>query len=243
MIFNKKALLSVLLSSAAAVSSAEYKVTRKLKKADSGPTCPAVDEVLDQVRPYYTGALPEKQVQEELLFVQMASGCDLELVEVGEKAQLLLRTKSIGSTFAFTDIPFRNEFSFPTTTFVNDFKGAFPNPPNGAITFVSEDDDQFEGPLVAIMDNPSLTADGGVTYELTQSKDQNGVLSAMEFFKPGQTVVKFKDCSLFIDDSCNAACTATEIAAQAVCVAIIIDEPECSIGVAAAYAACTLACG
>lgn len=43
-------------------------------------------------------------------------------------------------------------------------------------------------------------------------------------------------------DACNAACTAAEVTAQTACVLAIFDEPECSIAVAAAYAACQAAC-
>lgn len=41
---------------------------------------------------------------------------------------------------------------------------------------------------------------------------------------------------------CAATCAAVEATAQVACVAAIFDEPECSIGVAAAYAACKSGC-
>lgn len=43
-------------------------------------------------------------------------------------------------------------------------------------------------------------------------------------------------------NGCQDACTAVEATAQVACVIAIFDEPECSIAVAAAYAACTAAC-
>ena len=43
--------------------------------------------------------------------------------------------------------------------------------------------------------------------------------------------------------SCQDTCAAVEAAAQVAYVAGIVDEPECSIAVAAAYAACVAACG
>jgi hypothetical protein len=97
----------------------------------------------------------------------------------------------------FTTIPSRKEFVLPTAQFVTDFSVLFPDSaPNAAITFVSDDDGAFEGPLVAILSNPKLT-NGGISYDVEQSPDQNGVLSVEKFFK-NSDVVTFTDCSFFI---------------------------------------------
>ena len=72
------------------------------------------------------------------------------------------------------------------------------NPPNAAITAVSNDSDQFVGPAVIILSNALMLADGSVSYDVTQSQEQDNEMSLASFFKTG-SVVQFTHCSIFID--------------------------------------------
>merc|ERR1712085_66590 len=81
-------------------------------------------------------------------------------------------------------------FSF-NQTFQND-------PPNAAITAVSNNSDQFGGPTVIILSNASMLADGSVSYDIKQSQEQDNEMSLASFFKTG-SVVQFTHCSIFID--------------------------------------------
>ena len=74
------------------------------------------------------------------------------------------------------------------------------NPPNAAITAVSNDSDQFGGPTVVILSNASMLADGSVSYDITLSQEQDNELSLGPFFRTG-SVVQFTHCSIFIDSA------------------------------------------
>ena len=135
-----------------------------------------------------------------LLFVQIATSCELRQLEDG-------RVTVVGNlgndTYVFSDRPQRLEYNIPTVDFVDMFSSnqTFQNnPPNAAITAVSNDSDQFGGPTVVILSNASMLADGSVSYDIMQSQEQDNELSLATFFKTG-SVVQFTHCSIFIDSS------------------------------------------
>ena len=99
----------------------------------------------------------------------------------------------------FSDRPYRIEMNKPTKEFVEKFDMMFGDDlPNAAITFVSEDGEQFTGPIVVTLSDPQMTSDGTISYNIEQSRNQDGVLSILSIFEHGSSV-HFTDCSLFID--------------------------------------------
>ena len=134
-----------------------------------------------------------------LLFVQIATSCELRQLEVGRVTVV----GNVGNdTYVFSDRPQRLEYNIPTVDFVDmfSFNQTFQNNlPNAAITAVSSDSDQFGGPAVVILSNASLLANGSVSYDITQSQEQDNELSLASIFKTG-SVVQFTHCSIFIDD-------------------------------------------
>ena len=199
----------------------------KKNKKDSGSSCISkLQDTKGQSIKAIT-SLVEKSFKadtEKDLFVQTAKMCELTRMGNGIEGALKLVANDISSTFVFSDTPIRKDFIRSTSQFVSEFSTSFPSgDPNAAITFLSANDDAFEGPLVAILSKPKLTETGGISYNLLQSKDQNGTLSSESFFTNSDTVM-FTDCSIFIDD----AFTATIDAVKAV-----VDVKACN-GVAAA---------
>jgi len=143
--------------------------------------------------------LKEESNTTSLLYVQIATNCELRQHEDGR----FTAVANVGDdTYAFTDRPQRLEYNVLTADFVDmfSFNQTFWNdPPNAAITAVSNDSDQFGGPAVAILSNASVLPDGRVSYDITQSPDQSNELSLAPFFKTGSSVVQFTHCSIFID--------------------------------------------
>jgi len=133
-----------------------------------------------------------------LLFVQIATSCELRQLEDGRVTVV----GNVGNdTYVFSDRPQRLEYNMPTVDFVDmfSFNQTFQNnPPNAAITAVSNDSDQFGGPTVVILSNSSMLADGSVSYDIMQSQEQDNELSLASFFETG-SVVQFTHCSIFID--------------------------------------------
>ena len=133
-----------------------------------------------------------------LLFVQIATSCELRQLEDGRVTVV----GNVGNdTYVFSDRPQRLEYNIPTVDFVDmfSFNQTFQNnPPNAAITAVSNDSDQFGGPTVVILSNASMLADGSVSYDIMQSQEQDNELSLASFFETG-SVVQFTHCSIFID--------------------------------------------
>jgi len=133
-----------------------------------------------------------------LMFVQIATSCELRQLEDGRVTVV----GNVGNdTYVFSDRPQRLEYNMPTVDFVDmfSFNQTFQNnPPNAAITAVSNDSDQFGGPTVVILSNASMLADGSVSYDITQSQEQDNELSLASFFETGP-VVQFTHCSIFID--------------------------------------------
>jgi hypothetical protein len=139
------------------------------------------------------------------LFTQIGHTCKLKRKERGGGTYSYeFSSKDLdGTTYAFSDRPYRIAYSMPTEEFVADFSGMFSQEtggsPNGALTFRHEDSDAFEGPLIAVyVDAAYKKSSGKYVYELSQSKDEAEVNALDDFFQDGD-VVEYESCSLFID--------------------------------------------
>jgi len=140
------------------------------------------------------------------LYVQMANKCKLSRVG---GMYTLSSSDMFDETWAFKDRPIRYETTMTTQDFFNDFDKIFSEDtggfPNGAITFVSEDDlTEFNGPLVTVMIKASVMErndETGMilyTYELKQEGTQASIIPLDDFFD-NEDEVEYADCSLFID--------------------------------------------
>jgi len=139
------------------------------------------------------------------LMVQIAQNCELRRLDDGSTELVA----DVGSdTLAFADRPDRQQFLTSTDGFVKNFDRLFKDDlPNAAITLVSDEDDQFEGPIVVILSNPKELTDGDgdgdgtvrISYSINQSSEQAEVVRLAQFFQKSDTV-EFTDCSLFIDN-------------------------------------------
>mmetsp|Transcript_26853 Transcript_26853/g.30007 ORF Transcript_26853/g.30007 Transcript_26853/m.30007 type:complete len:361 (+) Transcript_26853:63-1145(+) len=141
-----------------------------------------------------------KEKSARFLYVQTASNCELRQLEGG---RVTVVGNMSANTYVFSDRPHRWEYNLPTVNFVDmfSFNRPFQNdPPNAAITAVSNDSDQFVGPAVIILSNALMLADGSVSYDITQSEEQDIEMSLASFFKTG-SVVQFTHCSIFIDSA------------------------------------------
>ena len=139
-----------------------------------------------------------KEKSASFLYVQTASNCELRRLEDGRATVV----GNVGANmYVISDFPQWLEYNMLTVNFFDMFSlnQPFPhNSPNAAITAVSNDRDQFGGPAVIILPDASMLADGTVSYDITQSQEQDNEMSLASFFKTG-SVVQFTHCSIFID--------------------------------------------
>ena len=133
--------------------------------------------------------------EERLLFVQMADTCIFEKSDDGNVT--FYSTNFFENTTAFTDIPFRNERSMPTSNFFMDFNKLWPNvKPNAAMTLV--DDDVSEGIVVSVFAS-AFSDNMQYGYRLWQSDEQKEV-KPLSVIMDGKDKKEYAFCSLFIDD-------------------------------------------
>ena len=132
------------------------------------------------------------------LYVQTADTCRLRRRDDDE---YVLKSTDKGTTWLFTDKPFKIESSVDTASFVADFAETFSRqPPNFALTAVLPSG-QFEEPLVAVMEKAYMTDDGEIVkYVIRQSKSQagNGISLADVVVEVGEGI-DLEYCSIFID--------------------------------------------
>ena len=145
------------------------------------------------------------------LYVQTAGTCRLPRRD--DDTYTLKSNDLGGTTWLFTDKPFKIESSVDTATFAADFDEKFPGqPPNFALTAVLPSG-KFDEPLVAVMEKAYM-ADGGeiVKYRIRQSKSQagNGISLADVVGEVGEGI-DLEYCSFFIDsfDSSGSMCGVT----------------------------------
>jgi len=151
------------------------------------------------------------------LFVQMANHCTLERLVSTSNVTLynLITSDMHDETWVFTDRPFRHEETMSSKDFLNNFNETFRTSlPNAAVTFVSEKENIFEGPLVSVfldgvysesavfLNNTSTTT---YTYVLEQSSDQREVIALDSFFSNDEDVMIYEDCSIFIDSASGSS--------------------------------------
>ena len=150
------------------------------------------------------------------LYVQTADKCRLRRRE--DDTYTLKSTDLGGTTWLFTDKPFKIESSVDTASFVADFDETFPGqPPNFALTAVLPSG-QFDEPLVAVMEKVDMADDGDIIkYRIRQSKSQagNGISLADVVGDVGEGI-DLEYCSFFIDativastdnsNSCGGVC-------------------------------------
>ena len=141
------------------------------------------------------------------LYVQTADTCRFRRRDDDE---YVLKSTDKGTTWMFTDKPFKIESSVDTASFVADFDGTFSGqPPNFALTAVLPSG-KFEEPLVAVMEKAYMTDDGEIVkYVISQSKSQagNGISLADVVGDVGEGI-DLEFCSFFIDNSnsCGGVC-------------------------------------
>ena len=157
-----------------------------------------------------TGGMSKSEMKEALkkcevqrlapstLYVQTADTCRLRR---RDDDIYVLKSNDRGTTWLFTDKPFKIESSVETESFVANFDDAFPGqPPNFSLTAVLPSG-QFEEPLVAVMEKAYMAVDGEfVKYVIRQSKSQagNGISLADVLGEVGDGI-DLEYCSLFID--------------------------------------------
>ena len=159
------------------------------------------------------------------LYVQTADTCRLRRRDDDE---YVLKSTDKGTTWLFTDKPFKIESSVDTASFVADFAETFSRqPPNFALTAVLPSG-QFEEPLVAVMEKAYMTDDGEIVkYVIRQSKSQagNGISLADVVGEVGEGI-DLEFCSFFIDaakfvgsngELCCTTCSGSECAWDLYC--------------------------
>ncbi|KAL3935297.1 MAG: hypothetical protein SGARI_003037, partial [Bacillariaceae sp.] len=143
------------------------------------------------------------------LYVQMANQCKLSRTGLGNATQYYLSSQDMDDeTYSFTDRPFQIEDTMTTVDFFDTFDQRFNEAsggrPNAAMTFHHADDQQMEGPLIAIQVEAVFNEENGeFVYALQQSESQASIVALGQFFEEGNAVldgeVVFDDCSIFID--------------------------------------------
>lgn len=140
------------------------------------------------------------------LYVQTAGTCRLRRRD--DDTYTLKSTDLSGTTWLFTDRPFKIESSVDTASFVADFDETFPGqPPNFALTAVLPSG-KFDEPLVALMEKAYMADDGEIVkYRIRQSKSQagNGISLADVVGEVGEGV-DLEYCSFFIDSVDSSDC-------------------------------------
>jgi len=137
-----------------------------------------------------------KPSQPSLLGIQTAPTCRVERGSGPGQYKLISNTLA-KDTFIFSDRPDTIEVTFPTDEFISDFDDIFEEvPPNVGLTFV--ENGNTVGPFVVIFEDAKSNGNE-VTYDITQSKNQAGVLS-METIFGNNDSVDYVFCSYFIDN-------------------------------------------
>ena len=173
----------------------KYSKKKKGKKAKSSFCDAKILEAEDQI-----DALKDKVAEltkPSYLGIQTAPTCRIERGQSPGKYKLI-SDAIVDDTFIFSDRPFTLEYSMKTEEFVADFDDIFKQgPPSTGLTFVSDSGEDV-GPFVVIFDSASNNG-GRITYDITQSENQNDVLSIEAIFD-GSDSVSYQYCSYFIDN-------------------------------------------
>lgn len=141
-----------------------------------------------------------------ILYVQTADTCRLRARDDG--TYTLKSTDVDGTTWLFTDKPFKIESSLDTASFVADFDETFPRqPPNFALTAVLPLG-KFDEPLVAVMEKADMAGDGTIVkYKIRQSKSQAGNgISLTDVLGDVGDGINLEYCSFFIDATSVECC-------------------------------------
>lgn len=162
----------------------------------------------------------EKEKESHPLYVQMANQCKLSR----RHGKYLLTTSDMAEeTWTFSDHPLRVQQTLSTDQFFKSFDTTFkeeetggPGRPNAAFTFVHEDNNGFDGPLVAVMIKAAFTTSHNskttYTYQLKQSDSQKETFSLDSLFDEDEEEddeddddhsldETFINCSIFIDSA------------------------------------------
>lgn len=130
------------------------------------------------------------------LYVQTGSSCALEFI--GDDMYFSLEADD--ETVRFTDRPYRNATKIRSSTFVHQFEELFSqNYPNAAVTAVMNGtSNQFGGPVVGVLSQPTFTTSGNIRYHVAQTEGQDlGILNNLIV----DNKLAFTTCSLFIDST------------------------------------------
>ena len=198
-------LLAVVTTTPVIVSATTFHLESRVLKKKKGKT--KSDKAIKNQKNKPQQCNDQIEEQPSNLFVQTANVCRLQSIKEGNHNEILLTFEANmdSETLVFSDRPFRTTSNWLTYDFIYDFDEIFGDDlPNAAFTAVSENTEQFTGPVVAILSNgrmevDRMTGDGTIRYHLSQSDDQEIEYGLGLFFSENAAQVSFTDCSLFID--------------------------------------------
>jgi len=169
-----------------------------------------------------------------LLGIQTATKCSVK--RVGEGEYKLISNSVSKDTYIFSDRPSTIEYAVPTEQFIDDFDDIFDDgPPNTGLTFVNREVNGVVGPVVGpfvVIFEKAEMIGNVVTYDISQSASQGGVLSMEELDFGSDNSIEFQDCSYFIDNWFTSYLTCPLCKAAVPTLLTLGGEAACDVGCA-----------